>query len=631
MKLATVVWVVLALFAVLIALLVLWALRRRTGRATLRVDEQQARADLTAAGWPAPPGSVTPPSPYAAPAPYAAPSPEVPAATMEPSGWSGAAATAAGAAGGAAAGVAGSVFARPPVTEEPAVPEAVPGQEAQLPVTELHDDSEEVILDAGGVGEVVDPGEVPQEESGSADAFDDLWGTSASGAPDQDDSADEPAVEEPPALPVMVESDGEEDRGSAAELVGEAPAAPTAGESMDVWTPSEGPVRPSPADAAAAAARARIESEGGALEAEPEGEAVQAQEPEAEVVQAQEPEAGVVQAQEPEAGVVQAQEPEAEVVQAQPEPETLLEGDEAALAGSPETDAAEAAYDEAEAEAAELSGAAMPVVETSADTVVESAAEPADAAAVAASHEEAAATLEADEAALAGAPVVDDAEARFQAALDAMTADRDALAAGEPVGEPSVGLGEALTAGAAVAGGGAAAYAATRRVDDEASDDEASDDEASDDEASDDEASDDEASEVLAPTMTDVAVGEAVEGDVAEPEASLVLSEVAEPELTEPELTEPELGTGVGESSATRAAQSRRRWVSEYDEVVDGGYGWGSAAPVWDGAMPLGHPVKANRQWMKFQEPADGRYDQMQADVWFVDAETARRFGFSQD
>ncbi|MBK6440889.1 MAG: hypothetical protein IPF90_01785 [Actinomycetales bacterium] len=612
MKLATVVWVVLALFAVLIALLVLWALRRRTGRANLRVDEQQARADLTAAGWPAPPGSVTPPSPYAAPAPYAAPSPEVPAATMEPSGWSGAAATAAG-----AAGVAGSVFARPPVTEEPAVPEAVPGQEAQLPVTELHDDSEEVILDAGAVGEVVDPGEVPQGESGSAEAFDDLWGTSASGAPDQDDSAHEPAVEEPPALPVMVESDGEADLGSAAEPVGEAPAAPTAGESMDVWTPSEGPVRPSPADAAAAAARARIESEGGALEAEPEGEAVQAVEPEAEVVQAQEPEAEVVQAVEPEAEVVQAEEPEAEVVQAeepeaevvqavepeaeavqavepeaeaveaQPEPEALLEGDEAALAGSPETDAAEAAYDEAEAEAAELSGAAIPLVETSADTVVESAAEPADAAAVAASHEEAAATLEADEAALAGAPVVDDAEARFQAALDAMTADRDALAAGEPVEESSVGLGEALTAGAAIAGGGAAAYAATRRVDDEASDDEASDDEASDDEVSDD--------------------------------------------APEPELAEPELGTGAGESSATRAAQSRRRWVSEYDEVVDGGYGWGSAAPVWDGAMPLGHPVKANRQWMKFQEPADGWYDQMQADVWFVDAETARRFGFSQD
>lgn len=80
-----------------------------------------------------------------------------------------------------------------------------------------------------------------------------------------------------------------------------------------------------------------------------------------------------------------------------------------------------------------------------------------------------------------------------------------------------------------------------------------------------------------------------------------------------------------------RAAQSRRRWVSEYDEVVDGGYGWGSAAPVWDGAMPLGHPVKANRQWMKFQEPADGWYEQMQADVWFVDADTARRFGFTKD
>ncbi|HOA59529.1 MAG TPA: 50S ribosomal protein L17, partial [Dermatophilaceae bacterium] len=90
-----------------------------------------------------------------------------------------------------------------------------------------------------------------------------------------------------------------------------------------------------------------------------------------------------------------------------------------------------------------------------------------------------------------------------------------------------------------------------------------------------------------------------------------------------------------GESTATSvgaaAAQARRRWVSEYDEVVDGGYGWGSAAPVWDGAMPLGHPVKANKQWMKFQEPADGWYDKMHADVWFVDADTARRFGFTKD
>ena len=71
-----------------------------------------------------------------------------------------------------------------------------------------------------------------------------------------------------------------------------------------------------------------------------------------------------------------------------------------------------------------------------------------------------------------------------------------------------------------------------------------------------------------------------------------------------------------------------RREVSTIEEVVDGGYGWGSAAPVWDGAMPLGHPVKANRAWMQCQAPGDQWYDQIHVDVWFTDVDTAQRFGF---
>ena len=41
---------------------------------------------------------------------------------------------------------------------------------------------------------------------------------------------------------------------------------------------------------------------------------------------------------------------------------------------------------------------------------------------------------------------------------------------------------------------------------------------------------------------------------------------------------------------STTAASGRR--MSGFDEVVDGGFGLGSAAPIDDGAQPLGHDVK---------------------------------------
>ncbi|MCM3555852.1 hypothetical protein M3697_12160 [Janibacter melonis] len=62
--------------------------------------------------------------------------------------------------------------------------------------------------------------------------------------------------------------------------------------------------------------------------------------------------------------------------------------------------------------------------------------------------------------------------------------------------------------------------------------------------------------------------------------------------------------------------------------VVDGGYGWGSAAPIADGSMPPGHPVKGHREWMQYHEPGSPWYDETTVDVWFADAATAERAGF---
>jgi hypothetical protein len=70
--------------------------------------------------------------------------------------------------------------------------------------------------------------------------------------------------------------------------------------------------------------------------------------------------------------------------------------------------------------------------------------------------------------------------------------------------------------------------------------------------------------------------------------------------------------------------------VSSLEEVRDGGYGVGSAAPIDDGAQPLGHPIKGNLGSMTFHEPGSGGYDQTTAQVWFLDAETAERFGFTR-
>ena len=231
--------------------------------------------------------------------------------------------------------------------------------------------------------------------------------------------------------------------------------------------------------------------------------------------------------------------------------------------------------------------------------------------------------MEADDAAFAGAPEVDAAEARFQAALDSMTAERDALADSGPPAQAGAFRFDEWFAQATAPAGAAVVAAAALPAEDPAPAEDLAPAEA-----------EPAAYSVVAESHDDEVTVEPPLADAdLTPQAGAVATPEADTEPTPEPVLEPIAEPIAQErpSVVASAAQARRRWVSEYDEVVDGGYGWGSAAPVWDGAMPLGHPVKANRQWMKFQEPADGWYDQMQADVWFVDADTARRFGFTKD
>lgn len=71
------------------------------------------------------------------------------------------------------------------------------------------------------------------------------------------------------------------------------------------------------------------------------------------------------------------------------------------------------------------------------------------------------------------------------------------------------------------------------------------------------------------------------------------------------------------------------RRISDLDEVTDGGFGVGSAAPIGDGAQPLGHPVQAYFDSRTYRTSEHPGYDSCEPDVWFFDAESAQRAGFS--
>jgi hypothetical protein len=74
------------------------------------------------------------------------------------------------------------------------------------------------------------------------------------------------------------------------------------------------------------------------------------------------------------------------------------------------------------------------------------------------------------------------------------------------------------------------------------------------------------------------------------------------------------------------AADSRR--TSALEEVRDGGYGVGSAAIIDDGAIPLGHPVKAWEDTKTFVTPDHPTYGHADPHLWFTDADAAQRAGF---
>ena len=89
----------------------------------------------------------------------------------------------------------------------------------------------------------------------------------------------------------------------------------------------------------------------------------------------------------------------------------------------------------------------------------------------------------------------------------------------------------------------------------------------------------------------------------------------------------------AGPDTAPSAGGQRgaERRISSFDEVVDGGYGIGSARPFDDGAQPLGHAVQAWTDRKSFSAPGDKGYDAEEPDVWFYNEDAARRAGFSRD
>jgi len=98
-------------------------------------------------------------------------------------------------------------------------------------------------------------------------------------------------------------------------------------------------------------------------------------------------------------------------------------------------------------------------------------------------------------------------------------------------------------------------------------------------------------------------------------------------------------GEGSGDGSDTQASDTDSddgaaessaggRRVSDLDEVRDGGYSVGSAATLHDGAMPMGHPVKAWEDTKTFVTEDHDHYDEAEPDLWFTDADAAQRAGF---
>ena len=94
--------------------------------------------------------------------------------------------------------------------------------------------------------------------------------------------------------------------------------------------------------------------------------------------------------------------------------------------------------------------------------------------------------------------------------------------------------------------------------------------------------------------------------------------------------TDDNTGTGQGDADGLGSGSgSSSRRISAMDEIRDGGFGVGSAAPFEDRAQPLDHPVQAYRDTMTYRTPDADGYDSAEPDVWFYDEDAARRAGFN--
>lgn len=69
------------------------------------------------------------------------------------------------------------------------------------------------------------------------------------------------------------------------------------------------------------------------------------------------------------------------------------------------------------------------------------------------------------------------------------------------------------------------------------------------------------------------------------------------------------------------------RRISAFDEVTDGGYSIGSAAPIGPGVQPMGHPVRAWEDTKTFRVGPEGDWER-EPDVWFMDEQAAGNAGF---
>lgn len=85
---------------------------------------------------------------------------------------------------------------------------------------------------------------------------------------------------------------------------------------------------------------------------------------------------------------------------------------------------------------------------------------------------------------------------------------------------------------------------------------------------------------------------------------------------------------GAAASDGTGSAAAGDRRISGFDELRDGGFGVGSAAPLHDGGQPLDHPVAAYRDTMTYRVPGDAGYESAEPQVWFYDEAAAERSGF---